>query len=117
MTDGTNEIQKATDNGVSQIKKATDDGVSEVKQVQEKQKVIISNVYYNVVNPKDGSIVGPDNPNYETYKAELGGDAGTVPTTKSTACQAAIKKIQADFLAKKKAASSSQTGDIATPKN
>ena len=53
------------------------------------------NLRYGVINPETGAYVDTSDPNYEKYKAELGGDAGTVPDNKSTACQAALQKIMA----------------------
>lgn len=55
--------------------------------------VATKNIRYPVINPETGLDVYPTEPNYATYKAELGGDAGTVPTKDSTACQAQIQKI------------------------
>jgi hypothetical protein len=50
---------------------------------------------YGVVNPETGAYVPTSDPNYEKYKAELGGDAGTVPDNKSTACIAVLERIKA----------------------
>ena len=58
-------------------------------------KITITDERYGVVNPETGAYVPTSDPNYEKYKAELGGDAGTVPDNKSTACQAVIQKIEA----------------------
>lgn len=52
-------------------------------------------VGYAVINPETGIVVYSNDPNYEKYKAELGGDAGTKPTKDSTACQAALERIKA----------------------
>ncbi|HEX3018553.1 MAG TPA: hypothetical protein VHP31_11975 [Caproicibacter sp.] len=59
---------------------------------------------FAVINPSTGALVYSSDSNYEKYKAELGGDAGTVPTNQSTACQAALKKIEEAY--KEKMASS-----------
>ena len=52
-------------------------------------------VKYMVINPQTGTLIQTGDPNYEKFKSELGGDAGTVPPDKSNAVQAALAKIQA----------------------
>lgn len=106
VADGIGEIQQETDKAVSRIQKAADDGVSAVKQAQSQtNSKANSGVKYAVINPENGSLVYSNDPNYEKYKAELGGDAGTTTTKNSTACQVAIKKIQERNLAKERAES------------
>lgn len=113
VTDGVNEIQQATNNGVSEVKKAADDGVSAVKQAQSHPNSKVKpDVSYAVINPQTGGFVCGGS-NYEKFKAELGGDAGLVPPSKSTACQAALKKIHEKYEADKAASQAAQKAEQA----
>jgi len=52
-------------------------------------------LYYCIVNPDTGRYVQPTEPEYFPLRKQLGGDAGTVPPSQSTACQAALKAFKA----------------------
>lgn len=101
MEDAIGEIQQATNEGIEKINKATQEGLNAINNAKNDDNVNgtdsnIKNsppIKYAVINPETGKLVYPDEPNYEKYKEELGGDAGTTTTDKSTACQAALKKI------------------------
>lgn len=49
-------------------------------------------LYYNVIDPDTGWYVQPRDPRYFEIRNRLGGDAGTVPPNKSTACAPYIQK-------------------------
>jgi hypothetical protein len=68
---------------------------SQASSISSGIKITFSNEKYGVINPETGGYVPTSDPNYEKYKAELGGDAGTKPTKESTACKAALEKIKA----------------------
>lgn len=109
-----------TDTEVDRVKQAADAAVSQInevkqKAVQEVQQAASSGTeslkkqepdLCAVINPTTGELVSTQDPNYETYKLQLGGDAGTVPPSQSTACQNALKLIQ------EKQASESSTASV-----
>lgn len=53
---------------------------------------------YDIMDPKTGELISPNDPRYEALKSQLGGDAGTVPYDKSTANQAALEKEKGNVL-------------------
>lgn len=63
---------------------------------------------YPVIDPATGLLVWPNYSNYETVKAELGGDAGTVDPDHSTACQKAKEEARQKYLASQAASSKVQ---------
>lgn len=105
VDDGVEAIQKATNDGVSQIKQATNDGVSAIQSKQQEDEALREEkielrkqqeaaARWPIIDPKTGYDVSPNNPKYESIRAELGGDAGLVNPDKSTACQAALQKLK-----------------------
>jgi gas vesicle protein len=98
VSDSLSAIQKATDEGVNRINSATSQAVSQVQQAvsgSSSQTGLKKQTppKYQIINPITGETVQPSDPNYETYKTKLGGDAGTVPIDKSEACHQAKAKI------------------------
>lgn len=59
---------------------------------------------YAVVNPDTGEYVNASNKDYEKYKAELGGDAGTVNPDQSETIKALREKMQSIWDTKSSAA-------------
>lgn len=51
--------------------------------------------YYSIVDPETGKFVDVYSSRYNDLKKQLGGDAGTVPTDQSVACQAALAQYKA----------------------
>lgn len=105
VADGVNQIQQATDNGVSQIHDATSKAVSQIQADQKAKDALktqkaarlkkeMESQQWDVIDPDSGEYIGPNDSRYESIKAKLGGDAGTVNPDKSTACQKAAKQAQ-----------------------
>ncbi|HEX3038142.1 MAG TPA: hypothetical protein VHO94_04015 [Oscillospiraceae bacterium] len=55
---------------------------------------------YQVIDPDNGQYISPNNSKYETIKAKLGGDAGTVPPEQSTICKPIIEKFSRQNISK-----------------
>lgn len=105
-TTGNAEIDSAVSAGVQKINSAADAAVSRVQGVatssssevvtppSEKPEIPKHpETKYPVIDPSTGKWVGDGEANYETFKSELGGDAGTVPVQDSKAIQAALKAL------------------------
>lgn len=86
VDDGVSAIQKATDDGVSRIKSEAGNAVSEIESEANAKKPIVTKSCYQVINPVTLETVYPSNSDYDIICQQLGGDAGTVPMEKSTAC-------------------------------
>ena len=104
-------ISKATSEGVSKIQGEASKAVSQIQAVTS-SSVVITDYGYAIINPTTGKMVWPGDADYDKYKSELGGDAGTVDPNKSTAVQDALKKLKAAWassIAAARAAQSSST--------
>jgi hypothetical protein len=88
------EINQVASDGVSKVNEAADSAVSKVKAAIPSQGAT-KDYGYAVIDPSTGKYVWPGDSNYDTYKAALGGDAGTVEPAKSSTIQAALAKIAA----------------------
>lgn len=110
-------INAATDSAVSKIQVAADSAVSQVQAAQSSSLPIpeLPVGGYAIINPSTGNPVSPSDPNYNAYKTELGGDAGTVDPNKSTAIAAARAKLAAEK-ATASAVSSSSAASAASSK-
>lgn len=94
VDDALDKINKATDSAVSRVNEAADSAVSKIESTQSKiENPTPYYIKYPVINPSTGEFVDANDPNYEKYKAELGGDAGNVDPNKSVAIASALKKL------------------------
>ena len=89
----------------SQPEQAPTSSVSEANTSSYVASLELGVCYYDVIDPETGKHVDIYNSRYNDLKKQLGGDAGTVPSDQSTACQAAL----AQYKAKQAAASSAST--------
>lgn len=115
---GNTAIDSAVSAGIQQINSATSKAVSEVQQAASSHSDSPApgdgyiapklDSRYPVINPNTGELVGFGDANYAQFKAELGGDAGTVMPDQSTAITAARAKL--------KAAAASSSSSSATSK-
>ena len=106
---------KITSDVLSKVDNKTTQSVSQLQEDKNKDDIKAAKAarlqkekessQWPVIDPDTGGMVYPGYVNYDKIKAELGGDAGIVPTNKSTACQKAKEEARQKYYERQKAES------------
>lgn len=94
MKDNNTALQKNSKADAEQVPQTA--GINSSKTISStagtEDHMIPGKMYFDIIDPKTGRFIGPDNPQYFPLKRQFGGDAGTIDPYKSTACASIIEE-------------------------